>query len=254
MRFGAAVAALMLLPLLCEARIFKAKKNSRGSSLSTRRRLSISPLIAAPGTFELDVTGAFSTSGDYTTPATLRYTPVSDNFYLGHTEWGINADFIDGLTVDGQKITHASDHVTLQSTTAAKWGAVNLALAPQMTMLTRGADGGLRGGATAIGVTLGWTGATQASDTNPAGIWDIGFGFGRKLGSKGVRGNFTPHINATIEKQTGAERFYTLLEGVEYQFTDRFSLDISGQHIGMGTGVVDHQVLIGMTFTLGPAK
>ena len=226
--------------------------------------MSISPLIAAQGTFDLDVTGGLTPMGSFTMPSTLRFTPESENIYFGHTEWGVSADVVDSLTGDGQRVTHVSDHVTLQSTTALKVGAVNLALAPQFIAITRGVDGGYRGGGTAIarvdqglnnyGATMTWTGATRPTDSNPAGIWDVGFGFGRKFGKEGIRSQFTAHGNVTAEKQTGADKFYTLLEGIEYQITGRFSVDLSGQHIGLASGVVDHQVLVGLSWTLGHGK
>ena len=270
MRIGTfvTVVALLFLPSLAEAKIFRIGRKSgarQGSTLSIRRRLSISPLIAAQGTFELDVTGGFSTLGNYVIPATLRYTPESDNFYFGHTEWGVSANISDSQIGSGQRTTHLSDHVTLQSTTAFKIGELNLAVAPQFEVITRGLDGGYRGGGTAVaridhglstfGSTLAWTGATRATDSNPSGIWDIGFGFGRKFGKEGIWNNLTAHGNVTIEKQTGANRFYTLLEGVEYQITERFGVDISGQHIGIGSGlVVDHQILLGLSWTFGRRK
>ena len=257
MRMGTFVTAiaLLVLPSLSEARIFRIGRRS-ASSLSMRRRLSISPLIAAPGTIEFDLTGGFTPNGDYVIPSTLRFTPQSDNFYLGHTEWGINADVVNN--------SQFSDHVTFQSTTAIKMGAVNFALAPQFTAITRGQDGGYRGGGSAVmridqgsnnfGATFTWTGATRPSDTNPAGISDVGLGYGRKFGNEGILSHFTAHGNVTVEKQTGASKFFTLLEGVEYQINDGFSVDISGQHLGFGTGVVDHQILVGLSWKIGHGK
>ena len=101
---------------------------------------------------------------------------------------------------------------------------------------------------------MSWTGATRPSDSNAAGIWDFGVGYGRKFGKEGLLNQLTAHGNMTTEKQTGANKFYTLLEGIEYQITERFSVDLSGQHIGFGSGVVDHQVLVGLSWTLGHRK
>ena len=231
----------------------------RSQSTSFRNRLTISPLIAAPGTFELDVINGFTTNGSYWLPTTLRFTPESDNWYFQHTEWGINADGLDSFVPDGKRLTQASDHITFTSTTAMKWNGINLGIAPTMTVLTRG-EGGIRAGGAAlirvdpglnsIGASLSWTGATRPNSANPAGIWDVGLGYGRKLGAHGVLNQLTAHASLTIEKQTSTNRFYTMLEGMEYQMTNRFSLDLSVQQVGISTGTVDHQILLGVNWTI----
>ena len=105
-------------------------------------------------------------------------------------------------------------------------------------------------GLNSIGATLSWTGATRSGGTNPAGIWDLGFGYGRKLGANGLANHLTAHTSLTIEKQTASNRFYTILEGVEFQMNDRFSVDLSGQHVGIATGSIDHQILLGLNWTI----
>ena len=87
----------------------------RRQSASFRNRLTVSPLIAAPGTFELDVLNGFTANGSYWMPTTLRFTPESDNAYLKHTEWGINADVVDSFVTEGNRRTQASDHITFTS-------------------------------------------------------------------------------------------------------------------------------------------
>ncbi|HEY1341196.1 MAG TPA: hypothetical protein VGF59_26985, partial [Bryobacteraceae bacterium] len=100
-------------------------------------------------------------------------------------------------------------------------------------------------------VTLSWSGATHSSPTNPAGTVDVGCGFGRRLAPSGLLGKFTPHMNAVWERSTGLPSAYSIYEGVEYQITDRLALDLSGQHLGIHGGPVDHQAVLGVTFNLG---
>lgn len=238
----------------------KSAGRARRLSASFRNRLTISPLIAAPGTFELDVINGFTEAGSYWLPTTLRFTPDSGNSYLKHTEWGINADLLDSIVSDGHRVSQFSDHVTFTSTTAAKWGGVNFGIAPTVTYLNTRGEGGFRFGGAAlarvdpglnsIGAILSWSGATKPNSNNPPGIWDLGFGFGRKLGANGLANHFTPHTSLTIEKQTAANRSYTILEGIEYQMNDRFSVDLSGQHVGISTGSIDHQILLGLNWTI----
>ena len=90
----------------------KSSIRARLQSTSIRNRLTISPLIAAPGTIELDVINGFTESGSYWLPTTVRFTPESENSYLKHTEWGISADLIDSFVPDGHRTTQFSDHVT----------------------------------------------------------------------------------------------------------------------------------------------
>ena len=235
----------------------------RRQPASFRNRLTVSPLIAAPGTFELDVLNGFTANGSYWMPTTLRFTPESDNAYLKHTEWGINADVVDSFVTDGNRLTQLSDHITFTSTTAVKWNGINVGIAPMITVQTRG-EGGFRGGGSAllrvdpglnsIGGSVSWTGASQASDTNPAGIFDVAFGYGRKLGQQGLLQKLTLHANITVEKQTSLNRFFTMLEGMEYQLSDGFSLDLSAQHVGISTGTVDHQILLGVNWTIRAAR
>ena len=51
-------------------------------------------------------------------------------------------------------------------------------------------DHGLNSG----GWNAAWTGATAASPTNPAGTFDTGFGYGRKLGASERLSKWTAHM------------------------------------------------------------
>ena len=43
----------------------------------------------------------------------------------------------------------------------------------------------------------------------------------------------------------------SIFEGVEYQITEKFALDVSGQHFSVVGGAVDHQIVVGITANLG---
>jgi hypothetical protein len=94
-------------------------------------------------------------------------------------------------------------------------------------------------------VTLSWTRATSPSDTNPAGTFDLGFGYGYALGK------VTPHLNWIWERSTGTQRQISLSEGVEYQVTDPFAIDFSVQHVSLWGNAPDTQFVLGITANTG---
>jgi hypothetical protein len=94
-------------------------------------------------------------------------------------------------------------------------------------------------------VTASWTAATTPSPTNPAGTFDLGFGYGYGFGK------ITPHVNLVLERSTGITRQTSLYEGVEYQFTDPFSIDFSIQHNSLWGGTRDTQFVVSMTVNSG---
>ena len=134
---------------------------------------------------------------------------------------------------------------------------LDLAFAPQVSVLLRG-DAGARLGSTAIarydagrssaGATLGWSAATAASPTNPAGAFDIGVGYGYRLKPSGPLGHLTPHANWLCEKSTGVRRQISLFEGMEYQVVESFAIDFSAQQVSLWGGEPDRQFLVGLTF------
>ena len=240
------------------------RSNSRISSQSLRRRLHINSLITEPGTFELESGGAFSVSGDYFLPTALKITPSTNTGFWGRTELSANFDMVSSSVEEGRRITQFSDHVSVAATTVVYGGEkLNVALAPTASFFLRG-DRGARLGAAAVarvdsglssaGVTVSWTGATASSSSNPAGILDIGGGFGRRLASSGTWARITPHGNAVYERLTGAASETSAFIGLEYQLTDKLALDISSQHLNLGSSSSDHQVLLGITWNLGPPR
>src|SRR5207237_2477851 len=156
----------------------------------------------------------------------------------------------------GNRTTQVSDRITLTATSVlVDTTHCDIGIAPQTTFFLRDESGGRYGatvivrediGLNSIGATIGWSGATTTSFTNPAGTWDFGAGFGRRLASKGMLGHFTPHVNAVWERSTGFERIFSGFAGVEYQITPRVAFDAADQRIGLTAGA-DRQILLGMT-------
>jgi hypothetical protein len=255
---------LLLRPQPAEAKI-RIRLPHRSSSQSLRRRMHINSLITEPGTVELESGGAFSVSGNYFMPTALKITPATDTGFWGRTELSAGFDMLSSSLEQGQRSTRFSDHVSLAATTVVYGGEkLNVALAPTASFLLRG-DRGARMGAAAIarvdsglssaGVAVSWTGATASSSSNPAGIFDVGGGFGRRLARSGTWGRVTPHGNVEYERPTGVSREVSAFAGLEYQLTEKLAFDISSQHLNLGSASADHQVLLGITWNLGqPSK
>jgi len=261
--FSTATAAL-LLPVCSSplpAAIFHRPGRSQ-STITLQKRLHVNTLITQPGTIELDWGNDYSfTSGSDTMPSTLKYTPVGKQILWGRTEFAASFDTLSTAVESDARIAHFSDRVTFAATTVVFDGEkLDIAIAPYAAILLRG-ESGMRAGATAIarydfgrnsaGVTMSWSGATAASSSNPAGTFDAGLGFGRRLKPSGFAGRFTPHSNLIYEKSTGVDRAISVFEGVEYQITEKLALDISGQHFNIVGGTTDHQMVIGITLNFG---
>ncbi len=236
--------------------------DTRASAIALRKRLHVNTLITEPGTMELEWGNDYSlTSDSYTMPSTIKYTPEGRHIWWGRTEFAASFDTVSTAVENDARIAHFSDRMTFAATSVLFDGEkLDIAIAPFASVLLRG-DKGARLGATAIarydigqnsaGVTVSWSGATMASPTNPAGTFDAGVGYGRRLKASGFLGHFTPHTNVIYEKSTGATRQVSIFEGVEYQITEKFALDMSGQHFSVVGGGVDHQIVVGITANLG---
>ncbi len=256
---------LSCLPM--EAQLFhrlKAKQGG-GSAISLRKRLHVNTLITEPGTVEVDWANLFSvTSGDYAMPSAIKYTPEGSTIPWGRTEYSIAFDTLAATDAGGGKLVRFSQAVSITGTAVLIDGEkLDIAIAPQASFFLRD-ESGARLGATAIvrydsgrnstGFTLGWSGATHSSATNPAGTLDAGFGYGRNLSGSPLLEKFTPHTNMIWERSTGVPGAVALFEGVEYQMTDRVAFDLSGQHFGLRGATPDNQVVVGMTVSLGRLK
>ena len=223
----------------------------RAPAISLRKRLHVNPLITEPDTMDIEWGGAFSESGTDTMPAAIHYTPEGPSIFWGRTEF--SASF-DSLNYDGT-VRHFGDRASFAATTVLVDGKhLDIAIAPMASFLLRG-DSGVRAGATAIarydagrhsgGVTLSWTGATSPSATNPAGTFDLGFGYGYNLGK------ITPHANWVWERSTGISRQISIFEGVEWQVNDPLAIDFSVQHVSLWGGARDTQYVVGVTVNTG---
>lgn len=231
-------------------------RRDAGGTISLKKRLHINTLITAPGTIEIDWASAYSfSSNGLLLPTALKYTPVGRHDWWGRTEYSLSFNAYDsGAEQFGQS-------ATLTGTCVLKDGAVfDFAIAPQVTAFLRD-ERGVRAGATAIarwdvgrssiGTTLGWSGASRSSPTNPAGTTDVGIGFGRRLAARGWLGHFSPHVNAGGERSTGVPRIGSLLEGVEYQIVDNLAFDVSALQVATTGQRPDRQVIFGLTVNLG---
>jgi hypothetical protein len=227
-----------------------------------RRRLHVNTLITEPGTMEIEWGGAYSfTTGSYSLPTTIKYTPEGTHAYWGRTEFSASFDTLSSVVQYDDRITEFSDRLTLAATCVVHDGAkLDIAVAPLVSFFLRDEDG-VRGGAAAIarydwgrnsaGLTAAWTGATTASASNPAGSLDLGGGYGRRLAASGLLAHFTAHGNFLVEKSTGIARQVSLFEGFECQFTDKVALDVSSQHFSVSGGQRDQQLVVGLTVNLG---
>lgn len=229
------------------------REGTKRQPISLSKRLHVNPLITGPDTVEVEWGGAFSTGGSFTLPATLRFTPEGPYVYWGRTELSVS---FDSLSHDGAA-SHFGDRTTFGATCVVRDGEkLDLAIEPIVSVLLRG-DSGTRLGGIAIarydagrssaGVTVGWTAATQASATNPAGTLDVSFGYGFRLKPSGPLGHLTPHTNWQFEKSTGLERQISVSEGVEYQITDLVAVDFSAQHGSVWGGQTDNEIVVGLT-------
>lgn len=266
MRLGWVVACALVVMGQAEARtVRRVPRFHRSTNVSQRKRLNVNDLIAAPGTVELDWGALYSyTTATATGPSAIRFTPDGPGLFIGRTEYSVAFDSVSSAVNTGVRSTQFSDRLTFAATSVVYASEhFDIAVAPQVTTLLRG-DSGLRlggttiarydGGRNTIGFIASWSAATVASDTNPAGTWDLGGGFGRQIADKGFWSKVTPHANVNWERSTGFERTVAVFGGVAYDLTDRFSVDFSGQRFGLVGGGEDRQVLVSFTLNLGKGQ
>lgn len=263
----AGVIALLAVPL------FGARPPRRGrvsparhaAGITQRKRLHINDIIAAPGTLELDWGALYSLNTSFfTAPSALKFTPRGASLLAGRTEYSVAFDSVASELYSGSRATHFSDRLTFASTTVLFDSEhLDIAAGPQVTTFLR-AESGARLGAAALatydrglnslGASLAWSGATTASDANPAGVWDVTAGYGRQLASSGPAGRFTLHVTSQVERATGFAASLALFAGVEYQISRRLALDFSGQQYGVTGGNSDRQVMVSLTASIGRTR
>lgn len=250
-----------LLPLAAAPPAKRRVSHTRhASGISLRKRLHINDVITEPGTVELDLGGLYSyTTSTFTMPSAFKWTPQGDSLYRGRTEYSVAFDSVSSaISADG-RATQFSDRLTFAAASVLFDSEhFDVALAPQATAFLRDESGARLGGTAiarfdgagnSLGLTLGWSGATAASNTNPAGVWDLGLGYGRKLPGRWKR--FTPHADTVLERATGFDRTVAVFGGVEFEITDRAAVDAVWQRYGLSGGEADSQFLLSFTFNLG---
>ncbi|HEY4364860.1 MAG TPA: hypothetical protein VGN17_28105 [Bryobacteraceae bacterium] len=259
----ATVALILLSSAPCFAGFFpRATAGGGNAKITLRKRLHVNTLITMPGTVEVDWGNLYSLStGNYAMPTGLRYTPAGTSILWGRTEYSVGFDTVTSADVGGSRLTRFSQALTLTATSVLHDGEkLDIAIAPQATMYLRD-ESGTRLGAIAIarydsgrnsaGATVSWSGATHSSPSNPAGTFDVGFGFGRQLSGSPLWEKLTPHVNVEWERSTGQPSALLAFEGIELQLTDALALDLSAQHYATSGSPPDHQIAFGMTLNLG---
>jgi hypothetical protein len=201
----------------------------RQGPISLRKRLHVNPLITDPDTVEFD-TGVGG--GPLTVPTAIRYTPEGSHIYWGRTEMSVSYD------------AAKFDRATFAATCVVQDGEkVDIAIAPLLAAPLRGGDGLHPGGAAIARLDIGRNsaGVTATWLTN---TWDFGAGYGRKIGAK-----VTPHMNWQWEKAAGTPAGISVFEGVEYQFSDPFALDLTAQHMNVWGGQTNNQLVLSLTLS-----
>lgn len=261
MRFAAVILAAAGASSASAALFHHAGSAPRAPAITLRKRVHVNTLITTPDTIDIEWGGAFSVDGGFTLPATIHFTPEGHHIWWGRTELSASFDSLASSADPLGRVTHFGDRIGLAATCVVHDGdQLDIAFAPQLSVLLRG-DDGVRAGATAIarydsgrsstGVTATWSAANHPSPTNPAGTIDVGFGSGFRLKSAGPLSHLTPHFNAVYERSTGVERQISIFEGVEYQIVDALAVDFSAQHLNVWGGQLDHQVVVGLTVSTG---
>ncbi|MEO8594388.1 MAG: hypothetical protein ABI759_13810 [Candidatus Solibacter sp.] len=248
----------LLLPTAAPGALFhhRAAHAQHSQAISLRKRVHVNTLITEPGTMDFEWGTAVSVDGSFTFPTAIHYTPEGSHAWWGRTEFNVAFD-----SLSYNEVNHFGDRISAAAVCVVHDGdRLDIAFSPSVTYLLRG-DEGIRAGATAIarydvghssmGVTMTWTGATNPSPTNPAGIFDAGAGYGYHLKSSGPLSHFTPHVNWLYEKATGNARQISLFEGVEYQVSDPVGLDFAVQHISLWGNQPDTQYVVGLTINTG---
>jgi len=262
-RLIAILISIQLASLPCFGALFKrGQTGTRNSRTTLRKRLHVNSLITPPGETEIDWGGQYSLStNSFSTPSAVKYTPEGGHILWGRTEYSAAFDSLSSSHVEGGRVTQFSQALTFAATSVVyDTKKLDIAIAPQATFFLHDESGARLGavaiarydsGRNSIGGTVSWSGATHTSPSNPAGIFDAGFGFGRQLAGSRLLEHFTPHINVECEKSTGHATALFASEGIEYQVTERLAFDLSAQHFAAAGSAPDHQIGLGMTLNLG---
>jgi hypothetical protein len=263
-RFSISLICMALASPCCFAGLFtrSAQPGNSNAKITLRKRLHINTLITQPGTAEVDWGNLYSfSSANFAMPSGLRFTPAGRHIVWGRTEYSVAFDTVTSADVGGGRQTQFSQALTLTGTSVLHDGEkLDIAIAPQATLFLRDESGARLGavaiarydsGRNSLGATAGWSGATHSSASNPAGTFDLGFGFGRQLSGSRLLEKLTPHVNAEWEKSTGQNTALLAFEGIEYQVTEQLAFDLAAQHFASAGRAPDHQIAVAMTLNLG---
>src|SRR5215813_5606464 len=115
------------------AAIFHHTANAKHpTAISLRKRLHVNPLITEPDTIDIEWGGAFSTSGNFTVPAVIHFTPEGTHVWWGRTEFSASFDSLAYQT----PVTHFGDRAAFAATCLVHDGAkLDIAVAPQVFVL-----------------------------------------------------------------------------------------------------------------------
>lgn len=226
----------------------------RATQVTQRRRLHADSVITAAGTAEVDWGHQFAGSF-YSMPSTLKFTPAGSFALWRNTEYSAHVEGITSVAANGRRVTQLADRVTAAASRLV-YDDEKLAVvvAPQGTISWRNGPGARVGasvlgrydfGSNSVGGNLAWTGATSAAATNPAGAWEWGGGYARRAG------RWTLFGNLVWDRATTGDRLASVLEGVNCDLRENWTLDVGAQHFHTAGGGTDHQLLVGLTINLG---
>ena len=174
----------------------------------------------------------------------------------GQTEYSLAFDSVNSAINPGnQRTTQFSDRLTFQATTVVYDSKYfDIAVAPQITCTASqrlGSACRCHGHCSTRQIRqqsrgdcrLDW--GDVAFGQQPAGVWDFGIGYGRKLRK------FTPHANVVLERATGFAHTTSVFGGIEYQWTEKFAVDATAQRYSLTGAGPDRQILLGITWNFG---
>jgi len=125
--------SVLLSCLLCgvaapaHAAILTHPRAPRISNISLRKRLNVNTLITEPGTVEAEWDSLYSfTSGNFSTPSTIKYTPMGKSILWGRTEFSAAFNAVDSVPLNGQRITQFSDRVTVAANSVLSVGGARV--------------------------------------------------------------------------------------------------------------------------------
>src|SRR5258706_8816666 len=113
MRFALGILLALLTPLASAA---EGVSSQRGFGIELRKRLHVNTLITEPDTVELEFGELYSsTSGNFSLPSLIKYTPEGRQILWGRTEYSMGFDSVFSELIPGGRTAQFSDRVTLSA-------------------------------------------------------------------------------------------------------------------------------------------